>query len=41
MKYEKPEVVVIEDAVRAIQASTKMGEQFDTRPSNGAYRCDE
>jgi hypothetical protein len=41
MKYEKPQIVVVEDAVQTVQASVKMGEQFDTKPSNAAYRSDE
>jgi hypothetical protein len=41
MKYEKPEITVTEQAVQAIQAVTKMGQHFDTQPSNAAYRSDE
>jgi hypothetical protein len=41
MKYEKPEITVIENAVEAIQSVAKMGESFDTQPSNAAYRSDE
>jgi hypothetical protein len=41
MKYEKPEIVVMEQAIQAIQSVTKMGENFDTQPSNAAYRSDE
>ena len=41
MKYEKPEINAIHDAVEAVQGFAKMGEQFDTRPSNGAYSADE
>jgi hypothetical protein len=41
MKYEKPEITVMEQAVQAIQSVAKMGEHFDTQPSNAAYRSDE
>ena len=41
MKYEKPEITAIRDAVEAVQGFAKMGEQFDTQPSNGAYSADE
>jgi hypothetical protein len=41
MKYEKPEITVTEEAVQAIQSGAKMGEHFDTQPSNAAYRSDE
>jgi hypothetical protein len=41
MKYEKPEITMTEQAVQAIQTVTKMGQHFDTQPSNAAYRSDE
>jgi len=41
MKYEKPEIVAIHDAAEAVQDFAKMGQQFDTQPSNGAYSADE
>jgi|SRR6185295_2834524 len=37
MKYEKPEITAIHDAVETVQGFAKMGQHFDTRPSNGAY----
>jgi hypothetical protein len=41
MNYEKPEIVVIGTAVCAIQSSVKMGPDFDTHPSDAAYKSDE
>jgi hypothetical protein len=41
MKYEKPEIVVTDAALSAIQNSAKMGPDFDTQPSNAAYQSDE
>jgi hypothetical protein len=41
MKYEKPEIVVTETALLAVQGSAKMGPDFDTQPSDAAYRSDE
>jgi hypothetical protein len=41
MKYEKPEIVTIDDALKAVQNVAKMGDHFDTRPSNAAYTADE
>ena len=41
MKYEKPEIVVIGTAAFAIQSSVKMGPDFDTQPSDAAYKSDE
>lgn len=41
MKYEKPQIVTIEDAVKAVQTVAKMGQHFDIQPSNAAYTADE
>jgi hypothetical protein len=41
MKYEKPEIFVMETAVCAIQNSVKMGPDFDAHPSDAAYKSDE
>jgi hypothetical protein len=41
MKYEKPEIVAVEPAIEVVQNSTKMGLNFDTKPSNAAYTSDE
>ena len=41
MKYEKPEIQLLESAVHAIQASVKMGPDFDTHPSDATYKSDE
>jgi hypothetical protein len=41
MKYEKPEILQQEPAVRVIQNSVKMGPDFDTQPSDATYRSDE
>jgi len=41
MKYETPQIVVAETAVKAVQNLLKMGLNFDTKPSNAAYHSDE
>jgi len=41
MKYEKPEIVLVEDAVEAVRTVAKMGQHFDTQPSSAAYSIDE
>jgi hypothetical protein len=41
MKYEKPEVTVLDQAITAIQNTVKSGPDIDTRPSDAAYRSDE
>ena len=41
MKYEKPEITAIHDAVEAVQDFAKMGQYFDIQPSNSAYRANE
>lgn len=43
MKYEKPEVLLLESAVAAIQASTKLSSDVDAnpQPSIPAYEADE
>ena len=41
MKYEKPEILLLEPALRAIQNSVKMGPDFDTQPSDATYKSDE
>ena len=41
MKYEKPEVVVLDEAINAIQNTAKRGPDVDIRPSDAAYRSDE
>lgn len=41
MKYEKPEIAVMDEAIKAIQSALKSGPDIDTQPSDAAYRCDE
>jgi hypothetical protein len=41
MKYEKPEVVVLDDAIQAVQSTTKHGPNIDVLPSAAAYQSDE
>ena len=41
MKYEKPAVVELASAIKAIQDSTKDGLLSDTEPSDPAYQSDE
>jgi hypothetical protein len=41
MKYEKPEVVVLDDAIRAVQATQKGQPSIDVLPSAAAYQSDE
>jgi hypothetical protein len=41
MKYEKPEIILVEDAAEAVQTVAKMGQHFDTQPSSSAYSIDE
>jgi hypothetical protein len=41
MKYEKPEVVVLDDAIQAVQSTPKGQGSVDIQPSAGAYRSDE
>jgi hypothetical protein len=41
MKYEKPEIVAVETAIESVQCSTKMGLNFDTKPSTAACTSDE
>lgn len=41
MKYEKPEITVVSEAITAIQTTLKSGPDIDTQPSDAAYRCDE
>ena len=41
MKYEKPEITVLDEAITAIQNTVKSGPDIDTQPSDAAYRSDE
>lgn len=41
MKYEKPEINVVSEAITAIQNTIKSGPDTDTHPSDAAYRSDE
>jgi len=46
MVYRKPELVVVANALTAVQGQTKMGAFYDTtaphnRPSPSAYEADE
>jgi hypothetical protein len=41
MKYEKPEIALLDQAITAIQNTLKSGPDIDTRPSDAAYRSDE
>ena len=41
MKYEKPEVTVLEQAITAIQNTVKSGPDIDTQPSVAAPAPDE
>jgi hypothetical protein len=41
MKYEKPEVVVFEQAIHAVQNTRKSGPSIDVQPSAAAYESDE
>lgn len=41
MKYEKPEVVELDDAIRAVQATSKGHPNIDVLPSAAAYQSDE
>jgi len=41
MNYEKPKIIAIANAVQAVQSAAKMGEHFDTQPSNAAYTSEE
>jgi hypothetical protein len=41
MKCEKPEVVVLDDAIHAVQSTSKGQGSVDIRPSAGAYQSDE
>ena len=43
MEYNKPEIVKVDDAVRAIQSGIKQGPESDvqSRPTGCAYEADE
>jgi hypothetical protein len=43
MEYSKPEIVKLDDAVRAIQSGIKQGPESDVqaRPTGCAYEADE
>jgi hypothetical protein len=41
MKYEKPEVVVLDEAIHAVQNTLKHGPSIDVLPSAAAYESDE
>jgi len=41
MKYEKPEVVVLNQAILAVQSTLKSGPSIDVHPSAAAYESDE
>jgi hypothetical protein len=41
MKYEKPEVVVLDDAISAVQSTPKPSGGIDVLPSAPSYQSDE
>ena len=41
MKYEKPEIALLDQAITASQSTLKSGPEIDTKPSDAAYRSDE
>ncbi len=41
MKYEKPEVVILDQAILAVQSVHKSGPSIDVLPSAAAYESDE
>jgi hypothetical protein len=41
MKYEKPEVVELACAIKAVQNITKNGPIFEAEPTHVAYESDE